>query len=290
MVQRISLATVWLLAGISWTALAAGQDYDPAYDQVGGYGPGTLDERVGKLEKRLSSGTISEMLTRMEQLQNDVLKMRGEIEQLNHEVDKLKKQQKDMYTDIDQRLQAGAPPASPTPESGQEPQAGTDGGLLPPPVAVTPRPIIPATTLPTPRPIATPVPANDPAVREAAYQKGFNLLKDGKYPESVREFKKFLAAYPGGDLVDNAVYWMGEAYYVLRDFPNSREAFRKVVKEFPQSAKASDALLKIGYIEYDSGQWAKSRDVLNEVVKNYPGSSAAKLAEKRLAKIKQEAH
>ena len=49
-------------------------------------------------------------------------------------------------------------------------------------------------------------------------------------------------------------------------------------------------MLKLGYIEYDASQWGKAREQLNDVIKQFPGSSAAKLAEKRLAKMKQEGH
>ena len=57
----------------STIASAAPGDYDPAYDQGGGYGAATLDERVVKLEKKLSGDSQIELLNRVEQLQKDVL-------------------------------------------------------------------------------------------------------------------------------------------------------------------------------------------------------------------------
>jgi TolA-binding protein len=47
-------------------------------------------------------------------------------------------------------------------------------------------------------------------------------------------------------------------------------------------------MLKLGFIDYDIGQFEQARATLNEVVRSYPNSSAAKLAEKRLEKMKQE--
>jgi tol-pal system protein YbgF len=297
MSTRISIATA--LAGLLVLAAgdAAARDYDPSYDQIGGYGAGTLDERVAKLEKRLSGEAMMEMLNRMEQLQTDVLRLRGEVEELNHALDTVKQQQKAMYSDLEQRLQGGATPATPAPEdaqsppeaaaspAGESPVAPPAGASTPSSVAPPPAPIAPA---PPPKPAAAPPPVDAGAARQAAYQKGLNLLKDGKYPESVREFKSFLAAYPSGENSDNAQYWLGEAYYVLRDFTAAREAYRKLVRDFPQSAKVADAQLKLGYIEYDTGQWAKARELLSQVVKIYPGTGAATQASKRLAKMKQE--
>lgn len=264
--------------------------YDPDYDQAGEYAVGTLDERVAKLEKRLSGEAVLEMSNRLDQLQGDVQRLQGVVEELTHELEKAKKQQRELYDDLDQRISGGN-------AAGQQPVApdgGTESspppeGSPPPPVAPTPPPTPLVGNNPPPRPPVVDAGA-DAAARKAAYDKGFNMLKDSKYPEAVKEFKKFLGSYPTGEYADNAQYWMGESYYVMRDFPSSRESFRKVIKDFPQSPKAADAQLKLGYIEYDSNQWANARSLLNDVVKNYPGSNAAQLATKRLAKMKQEGH
>jgi tol-pal system protein YbgF len=134
------------------------------------------------------------------------------------------------------------------------------------------------------------VPAVDPAARQAAYQKAFTTLKEGKYTEAIRDFKSFIAAYPSGEFTDNAYYWLGEANYVNRDFSAARDNFRKLTKDFPQSGKVPDAYLKLGFIEYENGQYAAAKDLLNDVIKRYPDSSAAKLAEKRLERMRQEKH
>lgn len=282
-----------LVLGLVIASSVRGQpgEYDSGYDQGGGYGVGTLDERVAKLEKRLSGEAMMEMLSRMDKLQSDVARLRGEVEELHHELDTVKQQQKAMYTDLEQRLPGGTsatagsqPPAPPS--EGQPPVEGEvspAASVAPPPPAASPPPP------PPPKPVVPPQPQVDAgAARQAVYQKGLTLLKDGKYPEAIREFKNFLGTNPTGENADNAVYWMGEAYYVLRDFTASRETYRRLIRDFPQSPKVADAQLKLGYIDYDTGQWAKAREQLNEVVKRYPGTNAASQASKRLAKMKQE--
>lgn len=291
MTPRIAIAALAVGLLLGPAAYAGPGDYDPTYEQAGGYGPGTLDERVAKLEKRLSGEAMMEILNRMEQLQGDVLRMRGEIEDLNHALDMVKQQQTAMYADLEQRIQGGSQAQvgqqTPAPED-QNPSLSDEPPSPPvsaaPPV-VQPPPPPPKPVVPPPSPV---VDAN--AAKQAGYQKGLNLLKDGKYPESIREFKGFLAANPGGENADNALYWMGEAYYVLRDFTASREAYRKLQRDYPQSARLADGQLKLGYIEYDTGQWVKAREFLNDVVKRYPGTNAAIQAGKKLAKMKQEGH
>lgn len=267
-----------LFFGSLHATVSATQQYDQMYDRrydqsQAGYGVPTLEERVSQLEKRVSGNTLMEMFNRMEQLQAEVLKLRGENEELAHQLEELKKQQRTLYTDLDERIQqlsAGG-------ESGA-PQAPLDQSAWPDGTATT------EATAPQ-----VPVSPGDPANRQAAYQKAFNILKEGKYPEAIKEFKSFIAAYPTGEYADNAHYWLAEAYYVSRDFNASRDVFRKVIKDFPQSSKVPDALLKIGFIEYETGQKANAKELLTEVVKRYPDSSAAKLAEKRLDKLRQEA-
>jgi tol-pal system protein YbgF len=329
-----------LLAGLSTSmATAAPGDYDPAYDQGGGYGAVTLDERVAKLEKKLSGDSQIELLNRVEQLQSDVLRLRGEVEELTHQLESAKRLQKQHYLDLDRRVQAVTPPppASEQPPAPEEAPASdqapseqpptnpapaqqnpvvvpTPAPAAAPPVTPTPAPSLvpatPAATMPA-APLArpfdaskqpspayaastrTPAPAAPPAgseARQAAYQKGFNLMTEGKYPEAIKELKGFLAVYPKGEYSDNAAYWLAEAHYVNRDLAAARDSFRKVVKEYPQAAKVSDAQLKLGYIDYDTGQWASARETLGEVIKRFPDTSAAKLAQRRLDRMKQEGH
>src|SRR3989344_2498142 len=95
---------------------------------------------------------------------------------------------------------------------------------------------------------------------------------------------------PQSALRDNARYWLGEAYYVVRDFRQALTEFSRLINDHPKSLKAPDALLKIGYSHYELGEWAKARENLNQVIARYPGQPAAKSAEQRLAKMKKQEH
>ncbi|WNV05149.1 tol-pal system protein YbgF [Candidatus Methylospira mobilis] len=253
-------------------------------------GENTLDERVARLEKRLSNEALMDAIKRSEQLQREVQRLHGDIEVLTHDLNTLKKQQTDRFLSLEQRLQsseAQAPPPASAENNASDaaPPVERDANLPPAP--------IPPAQQPVAKPATPPPAAKTSAVdegREAAYQKGLGLLQQGKYPDSIREFKKFQATYPSGEYVDNAVYWTGEAYYVLRDLPSSKEAFRKLIKDYPQSSRLPDAMLKMAYIEYDSGLWSNAKNALNDVIKRFPGSKVAEAAQKRLTKIKQEGH
>jgi tol-pal system protein YbgF len=207
--------------------------------------------------------------------------MLGQMEEQTHSMEQLKKRQRDLYLDIDRRLRdvesarsslSAAPIAPATGGSvfgGAVPDA-TMGGM--PPAATS------ATTASS---------ADDLQLERAAYERAFNLLKEGRYDLAVAAFKAFVQSYPQGRFVDNAQYWLGEANYVQRHFKRALSEFGKVVKEHPNSPKRADALLKMGYTYQELGNDDKARMSLNDVVMNYPKTTAARLAKKRLQDLKQ---
>ncbi|QKK11914.1 MAG: tol-pal system protein YbgF [Pseudomonadota bacterium] len=216
------------------------------------------------------------MLTRLQQLQEEVREMRGEMEVQSHAIENLNQRQRDLYLDVDRRLR----------------RVETGGQITAP--AVAPGAASPPVTTGAPAPTTAPgssapaATATDPAQEQAAYQLAFNLLKEGRYQRAIGQFQEFLAHYPGGTYADNAQYWLGEANYVTRNFTQAIDEFRKVLSGFPDSPKGADALLKIGYAQYELQQWQDARATLTEIGQRYPQSTAARLAENRLQRMKSE--
>ena len=128
----------------------------------------------------------------------------------------------------------------------------------------------------------------DPVKEQAAYQRAFDLLKEGRYEQAAKGFQAFLAEYPTGHYADNAQYWLGEAYYVTRQFQPALTEFRKLKENHPASSKLTHAMLKIGYIHDEMGNVDKARKALNELVTNHPNTTAARLASERLRRMQQE--
>jgi TolA-binding protein len=152
-----------LFLGSLHATISSAQQYDQIYDRrydqnQTGYGVATLEERVSQLEKRLSGNTLIEMFNRMEQLQAEVLKLRGENEELAHQLEELKNQQQAMYTDLDQRMQQLSAGGSAAPQAPLDQSASPDGAT---PTEAT------ASQAPAPQ---VPVSPGDPGNRQAAYQ------------------------------------------------------------------------------------------------------------------------
>ena len=280
-------------------------------------------ERLDALERKLESRSLVEMLNRIEQLQRDVQQLRGDLELQLHKLENLQQQQREQYLDTDRRLQqleAGLPPAAPgmqpggtagmLPGSGsgmQPPLTGTAGvqptpgmqeapGAPPargmPPGAATSAPQTPpGMTAPAPSPgIAAGMPPKSQEEVRTEYDSALAILRDGRYGEAAQAFTRFLEVNPNSEYADNANYWLGETYYVTREFDKSLATFQALVTRYPQSSKVSDSHLKMGYIYYEKRDWAAAREQLNLVVSQYPGSTSARLASDRLQRMNQEGH
>jgi tol-pal system protein YbgF len=122
------------------------------------------------------------------------------------------------------------------------------------------------------------------------YDLALAILREGRYDEANMAFNKFLGSYPNSRLASNASYWLGETYYVTREFDRAETAFRDLVSRYPRSSKIPDSRLKIGYILYEKKDWAGARRELSGVVSDYPGTTAARLADNRLQRMKKEGH
>ena len=260
----------------------------------------SLSERVQRLESQMqgqgSGQSTVELLNRINELQQEVSSLRGLVEQQAYEIENLKKAQRDRYVDLDSRLsrlEGGAPaaPAAPAIEPGQtqqlEPTPTAPGQLT----SEEPELAGNATPPPAVEPAAPAPPAAgyvDPAAEKAAYDEAFAALRDGRYAESARRFQGFLQEYPNGDLTDNAMYWLGESYYVTQNYRPALETFSDLMQRYPQSSKAPDSLLKIGYAHYELKEWPQAERALNDVVTKYPETTVARLAQGRLRALRLE--
>lgn len=227
-------------------------------------GANSLEARVTKLERVVEGQALADLLQRIQRLQDDVQRLRGDLEVQANDLNGLKQRQRDLYLDIDRRLR------------------------LLETAAVAPAPAMPSA--PTAAPGAPPFAATAPAPEQeqTAYQKAFDLLKAGRYDDAIAAFRDMLATYPNGQLSDNAQYWMGEANFAARRFREAADEFGKVIANYPQSPKVPDALLKLGFSHYELSDWSAARQTLERLTQRYPQSTAAQLAGQRLQKMKSE--
>jgi tol-pal system protein YbgF len=228
-----------------------------------------INARLEKVEKAVNNSALLDMLELLESLKTEVSTLRGQVEVQTHTIEQLKQRQRDLYTDVDKRLQrvesngvTVTEEAETVEEESDDQSVASEGAEERPPA--------------------------DPLKAEAVYQKAFKLLKESQYDQAHTAFKEFLKDYPDSPFSDNAQYWLGEANYVMQKYELAINEYQALLNTFPDSKKVSHALLKIGYSYAELGNSADAEKTLKEVKEQYPGTTAARLADERLRKIGSE--
>jgi tol-pal system protein YbgF len=277
MKQTLSVKRILFLLVLS----TAGQALSVSYIHAAG-NKDSLDTRVERLERRISR--LSELMMQVDALKRENSELRGQIELQNHTITSLKKRQRDLYIDIDQRLtnmQSGSQQAVSTPVS---PTPVPESGLSQPEPAVA--------VVETPEIAASPLVLSSTISREEqkAYDKANRLLisADRRYPEAIKAFQAFLTKYPNSQLAGNAQYWLAEAYYVSQKNAEALQEFSKVIQHYPTSRKVAGAMLKSGYLHHSAGRIEEAKNFLNKIISDFPKSSEAALAKQRLSRIQKD--
>jgi len=240
---------------------------------------------------------LMSLTTQVQQLQDQVRVLTGKLEDQSFQLENLKRKQRDQYLDLDQRIseitsqkstmnadEGGAQVTRPE----TQPVDRNSGAEVPEVrPAMTSKSAV--TALPQPD-VAEHETISTPVTEQAAYDKAFQALKELRYADAAEGFQDFLKNHPNSEYADNAQYWLGESYYVTRNYDIALEAFEKLVSKFPDSPKVGDSLLKIGYTHYELKQWDQARAALEQVQQQYPGTPLARLAESRLRSMRLEGH
>lgn len=231
-------------------------------------------DRLTTLEQQLAamrSGNL-DLLNQVGELKTEVQSLRAQLEEQQQQHEQYKQTGRTQYLDLDGRLnRLESATAEPVP---------------------APQPALPATaaTQPTvqdtpPRVYGDASALGKGADERSAYNVAFDLLKAGRYADSARSFQSFLEIHPNGTFAPNAMYWLGESYYVTQNYALAQEQFQTLLDRYPTHDKAAGALLKVGLSQYGLRQLDAAEATLAKVVARYAGSEAARTADDRLRAI-----
>ena len=239
----------------------------------------SLADRVAALEQQAANnqGNV-DLLNQVQQLRSEVQALRAQLEEMQQQNEQLKQAGRNQYLDLDgriTRLEGGA---------GTAPASGATSA----PAARAATPAMPASAstserAPTVRGDAGRVAQG--ADERTAYNAAFDVLKAGDYVQSAQQFQQFLTDYPAGTYAPNALYWLGESYYVTQNYDLALQEFQALLSRYPTHDKAPGALLKVGLAQYGLKQMDAAEATLSQVSQRYPGTDAARTADDRLRAI-----
>jgi tol-pal system protein YbgF len=219
-----------------------------------------LERRMQAIERVMQNQSLVNLTQQVGTLERRNDEVQGRIETLEHGTETTADRQRQLYADLDARIQELESALSARSSVGV-----MEGGKL--------------------SPGQLPVPGGSDRDN---YQAAFELLKEQRYEPAAMAFKQFLVTYPDSQLADNAQYWLAESHYVTQQFDDALAAFEVVINDFPRSRKVPDALLKMGYCNYELERWDVAREALRRVQADYPETTAARLAGQRLTRMEEE--
>lgn len=118
------MATLLALSALTGTAPAA--EKAPV---VRGASEGDYEERLARVEKLVQGQGLLDLLAQVEALQREVQRLKGQVEQQAYLIEQLSNKQRDLFADVDRRLQA---------IEGGGARAGTAAGAIAPPNPANP--------------------------------------------------------------------------------------------------------------------------------------------------------
>ena len=256
----------------------------PAQERADAAQEDALSAPVESLEE---SQGLMEMFRQMTRLQEEIDRLRGAIEEQNHGLEQLKRRQRDLYADMDRRLQRLE--GGPTPPAGSATAgAGLPSAASPPLETLTPvidpagggaqsdasltlevvgqsRPELTA-------PGATAAPTN-PA--DAAF---------GASPPSTADTGRLAIATAASDPTQaRAAYQQALDLLKQSQYNQSIEALRKFLLAHPRTEYADNAQYWLGEAYYANRQFGQALIEYNALLQGYPDSQKFSHAKLKLA-------
>jgi tol-pal system protein YbgF len=235
-------------------------------------------QRLDRIERLLQSQGLLDMLQQIEALQQEISSLHGDMEFQNHTLDQLKKRQRDLYTDIDQRLQGL--------ERGgvADSEISTDISLL----EITDDSVPPLQTL---KPVAGNIPVNS-ASQETKSTLQVEVLENTSTPMLRPAMEREVATVvptatsaSGSDTltpIDATVELdpvqlraqYQQAFKLLKksQYEQAIKAFREFLLEHPQSEYSDNAQYWLGEAYYVTREFEQALIEYNNLVSNYPES------------------
>ncbi|NPA13547.1 MAG: tol-pal system protein YbgF [Aquificae bacterium] len=126
-----------------------------------------------------------------------------------------------------------------------------------------------------------------PETAEQLYRKALNEYYKGKIYEARRLFQDFIKKFKNSDLYDNALFWLGQTYYIEGQYETAIEIFDRLISQCEAGTlvdcnKLPSAMLKKGLALIKIGKIEEAKEVLSKLINQYPTSEEAYIAQKKL--------
>lgn len=206
-----------------------------------------LNSRIDDLQKQLQNSAQGQLqlLNENERLRADLARLRGQLEETGRLATTGKTQQKDLYTDLDQRLKQ------------IEPVTVESNG-------VTFR-------------VSGP--------EKAQFEELQESLRSGNFKKSSSLADRFMVRFPASQLGPRVLLIKGTALYADKNYKAAIAARESFIKRYPEHPEVPQAALNLAASQAESGATPAARKTLEDIIQNYPDTAAATEAKERLSML-----
>ncbi|MFA6435439.1 MAG: outer membrane protein assembly factor BamD [Elusimicrobiales bacterium] len=120
------------------------------------------------------------------------------------------------------------------------------------------------------------------------YNDAYNAFLNNSFDGAAAGFKSYLAKFPGGDLAENAYYYLGESLYLKEKWQDAALSYATILDKFPQSQRIPAARLKyaLSILRFPEDKKAEALKYLESITRDYPRSQEAGTAKAYIAKLR----
>ena len=236
--------------------------------------------------------TVARLEVRLTQLENELRAVTGRVEEVQHGVTQIGKRLDKLVSDVDFRLaalerksaesaqsEAGAA-ATPPPSKAatSQPSAAARGTKAIPPrnLGKIPRSAVTAKRTPV-KPATTgraAVASTAKGTPKQQYTAAIRLMQAQKFSDAERALRAFIDRNPKHALQPNAHYWLGETFYVRKDYQRAAYTFADSFQKYPEGNKAADSLLKLGMSLGRLGKKKEACTTFSRLLQNFPKATS----------------
>ena len=235
-----------------------------------------------------------EIMQKNQKLEEDIRKLRGQLEEHENAIDQLKKELTNRYTDLDQRIELLSQKIDPPEENTEteNPNEGAASEIAPSNTTPSAAPVNLAPATQTPPPVmptktntsTTDTTNNQIELEKAAYTVALDAYKQGGAKKAIQPMQNFIKNHPNGIYAGNAYFWLAEFYLALEpvDYKAAKQNYNIVATRYPNSAKASRAVYQLYSIakEVDKNT-ALANQYKTKLLTQFPQSEEAKFIQKK---------
>jgi len=226
-----------------------------------------------------------DIMQKNQKLEEDIRKLRGQLEEHENAIDQLKKELTNRYTDLDQRLELLSQKIDPPEENTEGENTATDAAQ-----AASEAPVAPPTSTNASQPNTPPkmVTAdntnNQVELEKAAYTVALDAYKQGGAKKAIQPMQNFIKNHPNGIYAGNAYFWLADFYLALEpvNYKAAKQNYNIVATRYPNSDKASRSVYQLYSIAKDVDKnTALANQYKTKLLTQFPQSKEAKLFQKK---------